>query len=650
MNKLRFVILPLIILLSAVIIASACGKKEAGYKCVWQGADRPEQLETIGCPDDHAALAAEPKASALPANKSTMFLIERQNGNKIHFFDSIKWRHYGFVQEEITGYPDFSAFNSEMYYRPDRRLYLGTVTRYLAQDIYAVEIAAIDKASPQMIEEIYQTVKKAFLFNADIRYHPTSNALEMETRLPANVPIIYTKDLYAGAKYQGMNLGATIGKLSFIKLDDLAASYIGRMDIALFDKEPNDVPVCAGIITAEFQTPLSHVNLLSQNRGTPNMALIGAFEDKTLRSFEGKYVKLTVKSDGYEIAESSYDEADAFWAAKRPSQEQKPALDDSVTGILSADDIDISAIPFAGGKAAHYGELRKIGGDTPVEKAFVIPVYYYLSFLKENKLDEDISAMLADPLFKEDGNYRVSALSAFRKKIKNSALNKDFADAVKAVIAAEYDAAAPIRFRSSSNAEDIEQFNGAGLYESKSYKPGDPDKTVEAAILGVYSSLWTLVAVEEREWARVDHFSCAMAILMHRSYPDADEKANGVAITANPFDPPPEGQAAYFVNVQNGAVSITNPEASVTPESFLYYKPPAGQGEMTYLSYSSLMNGETVLSFTEAVTLVRALQGIHEHFHKIYRDEPFGMDVEFKFIEEERRLIIKQARPYPFHQ
>jgi len=34
-----------------------------------------------------------------------------------------------------------------------------------------------------------------------------------------------------------------------------------------------------GLITEAFQTPLSHVNLLSQARGTPNMALAGARTD-----------------------------------------------------------------------------------------------------------------------------------------------------------------------------------------------------------------------------------------------------------------------------------------------------------------------------------------------------------------------------------
>jgi len=69
---------------------------------------------------------------------------------------------------------------------------------------------------------------------------------------------------------------------------------------------------------------------------------------------------------------------------------------------------------------------------------------------------------------------------------------------------------------------------------------------------------------------------------------------------------------------------------------------------MTYLTMSSETNSQKVLSFQEVVTLVKVLRQIHEHFIKIYRSEPFGMDVEFKFMGEKRELSVKQARPYPF--
>ena len=52
----------------------------------------------------------------------------------------------------------------------------------------------------------------------------------------------------------------------------------------MLDEAPNDISVVQGIITEEFQTPLSHVNVLSQNRKTPNMGLRNAMSTPSARA------------------------------------------------------------------------------------------------------------------------------------------------------------------------------------------------------------------------------------------------------------------------------------------------------------------------------------------------------------------------------
>jgi hypothetical protein len=605
-------------------------------------------LYRLGCSADHESLAGEPESAALPANRSVLFLIDRREDNKIHFIDSERWRHFTYAKEMLTGFQDMSAFNAEMYYQPGRRLMLGTLAYHLGPDIYAVEIAPIDKASPAMIAEMYAVVQGAIGFEADLRYHPTSNALEMESRLPPGVPVVTTAELYAGATYQGMHLGETIGRVRRLKLEELETTYVSRMDIVVLDRVPNDIAAVAGLVTGEFQTPLAHVNLLAEARGTPNMAQVGAYDDARFVDKDGLWVRLTVRADGFSIEDSTSEAADTFWAARRPTEVQKPGLDLTLTELKDLDDIDSSFTASVGGKAANFGELRNITPALPVPDGFAIPVSFYVDFMKANGLDTEIEALMQDTRFKEDGQYRLQALKAFRDKIIATPLDPSIGVFILAKIQ-EKIGEVPVRFRSSSNAEDLAEFNGAGLYDSYSYKPGDPDKTLSRALLKVWASLWNIAAFEEREWARVDHLSCAMGVLVHRSFPDEIEAANGVAITDNPFDPPPTGQAAYYINAQTGAVSVTNPDPGVTPESFLFYKPPAGQGEMTYFSSSSLTNGEPVLVFDEIRALVAALKAIHQHFSSIYgRTQPYAMDVEFKFELPDRTLVIKQARPYKF--
>lgn len=634
-----------------LVVLSGCGdnRTTTGATCVWNEDTRPKVLHELGCPADHSALSANPESSALPASRSVLFLVDRRDNGRVHFFDSERWRHFTYADEELGEFPDMSSFNAEMYYQEGRRLLLGTLTYHVGPDVWAVSIAPIDKASPAMIGELFQAVAASMKFDMSLRYHPSSNALEMPSRLPDGVSIVTTEELYEGATYQGMHLGETIGRVRRLKLEELSTTYVSRMDIVVLDRVPNDIAAVAGLITGEFQTPLAHVNLLAEARNTPNMALRNAWEDPELIEKEGKWVKLTVRADGYDLTPSTADEADVFWAGKRPAEPQQPPLDLSLDTLIDLGEVDASMTAAVGGKAANFGELLNIVPPIPVPDGFAVPCSFYANFISDNGLNADIETLLASSQFKEDGQFRMEALAMLRAGFRTAPVNLEVLTAIQEKIDEKIGAGISVRLRSSANAEDLAAFNGAGLYDSYTYKPNDPEKTLADALRSVWASLWNIAAFEEREWARVDHLSCAMGVLVHRSFPDDTEAANGVAITDNPFDPPPTGQAAYYINVQQGAVSVTNPAPGITPESFLYYKPPAGQGELTRYSTSSLTNGQDVLSFDEIQSLVAALKAVHTHFQPIYGDvSPYAMDVEFKFIEPDRTLVVKQARPYSF--
>jgi pyruvate,water dikinase len=65
--------------------------------------------------------------------------------------------------------------------------------------------------------------------------------------------------------------------------------------------------------------------------------------------------------------------------------------------------------------------------------------------------------------------------------------------------------------------------------------PNKPDKSMKNAIRKVWASLWNFRAFEERTYRGIPHKNVAMALLVHRSFPA--EESNGVALTANMFDP-----------------------------------------------------------------------------------------------------------------
>ena len=211
-----------------------------------------------------------------------------------------------------------------------------------------------------------------------------------------------------------------------------------------------------------------------------------------------------------------------------------------------------------------------------------------------------------------------------------------------------------MRFRSSTNCEDLGGFTGAGLYDSQSGDPNDPSRPVADAVRAVWASVWGFRAFEEREYRSISHGEVGMAVLVHRSFPD--EAANGVAITANIFDPMGI-EPGYYINAQAGDVSVVLPPEGVTSDQFIYHFDMPRQ-PIVFIAHSSLVpEGETVMSRAQTAELAEALEGIHGFFNGVYGPNTpehfFGMDVEFKFNTDDPdpdavpELVIKQARPYP---
>jgi hypothetical protein len=484
---------------------------------------------------------------------------------------------------------------------------------------------------------------------AEIQGHPA--ALEqaaLAEGLAADVAVVTTEEIFAGITYQPLNLGETIGQVRIVTIAELETGYVSPREIAVLDRVPNDISVVAGTVTEEFQTPLAHVNVLAQQRGTPNMALVGA--QTAFAPYAGQWVHLTVASFGYTVAPATQAEADAWFEAHRPPAVQVPALDGTRVDLVDVDDLGLDQLGSYGGKACGFGLLRDIEG-IAVRDGFAIPFFYYDQFMRENAFDVEIDALLADPMFTGDGTYRRAKLLELQGRMEVAPINTAFHDLLFAKLNAEYPNLR-MRYRSSTNAEDLNGQIGAGLYESKSGDPDDPADTVEDAIRKVWASMWNFRAFEEREYLRIPHDSVAMAMLVHESY--VAEAANGVAVTANIFDPAAGGEDAFYVNVQVGDGSVTRPLPGITAEQLIYYYFHPGQ-PATYLALSNLVApGEHVMSREELYDLGQQLDKIRTYLLMFY-DPPSGfgalpLEVDFKLVldpDGTRHVEVKQARPYP---
>ena len=649
-----------LLLVLLTVALGACGgsetketKPDKVWTCAIPEGESPDSSAQIGCERDFDTLASRPLDASIPGARSAKTIVDQADSDKLYFTNSQRFPiHYDFASANLSGHGlppigEITLFNSTEYYSPARRFLLGAITYYENPGVWVYEIAPYDTATADMVEKAYTQIQKATFFGDSLYFHPTSSSVaELASKLPKSVKVITSDELFAGIDYQPLNLGESMGQLRFYEASKLGTTYVGPRDIAVLDHVPNDIAVVSGLITEELQTPLSHVNVLSQNRGTPNMALRGAFHSTDLRALENAWVRLVVDPFEYKIEEVTKAEADAWWDQHKPDPIQVPDADLSVTDLRDAELIRVKDIPAFGGKASHFGDMTQIGPLVPLPKAFAIPFYYYKQFMADNGFDAQIDAMLVDDKFVNDPVYRDERLATLRADIELAPIDPAFESTLLAKLGEEFPGL-PMRFRSSTNSEDLNGFTGAGLYTSKSGDPNDPDKPMRNAIRKVWASLWNFRAFEEREYRGIPHKAVAMALLVHRSFPA--EEANGVALTANMFD---ASQPAFYINAQAGDQSVVLPDPGVTADSFLYYYYYPNQ-PISYFSHSSLIpEGETVLSAAQTYQLGQALEAIHQHFAPYYQtgDNFYAMDVEFKFDDDgsggEATLTIKQARPH----
>lgn len=650
--------------LAAAFIASiACGSSSAEFTCDADATSESAFLFTVGCEEDFALMASQPLNASIPGARSIKTVIDRVDGTDLYFQNSNTYlTHHEFASNNLSGQglpvvPMLADFSLSEYSSASRRFVLGAVTHYEGPNVFAYEIAPYDTADAEMVASAYKEIVEHSYFGKELFFHPTSDAVErIVDALPESVQVISTEELFAGIDYQVLNPGESYGQIRFVAADALETDALTFRDIAVLDRVPNDISVVMGIITEGFQTPLSHVNVLSQNRGTPNMALRGAYQNAELRALEGKWVRLTVGAFEYSVEEVTQAEADAWWEANKPDEVQVPGMDLSATDLRDIEDVidlDAEALLLAvktgtrafGGKAAHYSALSGIAG-VPSPKAFSIPLFYYMQFMEENGFDVRAQAMIADAAFQNSPLERRAQLDALRADMKLAPVNADFEALLLAKLEADYPGTR-MRFRSSTNAEDLDGFTGAGLYTSKSGDPGDNTAPVLDAVRDVWASIWNYRAFEERSFRSIDHTAVGMAMLVHRSFPD--EEVNGVALTNNPYDK--SGlDPAFYINVQFGEASVVQPDPGVTTDQIIYYYDRPGQPSV-FVAHSSLIpEGERVLTVAQQRELGDALDAIRTYFTQAYGTTTWwAMDVEFKFDGEpgeEPSLFVKQARPF----
>lgn len=492
-----------------------------------------------------------------------------------------------------------------------------------------------------------------------------------------------------------MNPGKAIGQLVVLSEEDVLSETpkykaLSPLSIPIFAELPLDLSVVAGVITIKQQNLLSHVQIKSRARKTPNLdisQLEGGFSNELFAGFkEGDYIEFELAlPNSIKITASTEQAANAFYKEKL-NQKIELQSDLTVQSILTMDQLSWQNYNIVGSKAANYAELAKALNTperTVVRPSFAVPFFYYNQFVEQNpKVKAEIQKVIKDPLMRRvtASVYREEKLKALTDLILSSEtiVDRALVDSLLAIFETQIDAEGRkrnMKLRSSTNSEDLPNFNGAGLYTSASYKPNKKKKeksledkvaSLEEALKIVWASIWNVRAFDERNYFSIPHDQVYMGIQINPSF--SDELADGVVVTKNIAGVPLLQGAGVYIEAQRGGVhSVANPEAGVKPVKILVQydanEPLNMQKYVVHILQMSNVaddmetilpqdNPNPVMSDDEAKDLVfQSLKAV-DHFRPLLGDQNpdhFSLDIEFKVDKTDtnaRQVYLKQSRPY----
>jgi rifampicin phosphotransferase len=608
---------------------------------VVQAQTGPRSLPAVTSQAQFDSIAITYDANTPYALPHVLFVIDRKDKNRIYYVNNKRYSfHKDFVNGTYLSLESGKEFFENNYLKPNRRFILGTVAYQTPLKRWTYEFWEGDLIPADQIQLAGEIINKTFF--VPVAFKPNSLRQDEASRMLTGIERVLQSDIAKEQAYQALNLAKGLGRIHIIdKLDDHVE--IGFNEILVLDEVPIQLPPVAGIITSQPSTPLSHINLLAKGWGIPNAYIKNAKE--LLKQYDGWWVSFETNHDTYSIKRADLNQLHEY---ERRLKERldivKPQFDLSETRLLSlAQQRKSSSVAF-GGKSANLGEVMraKLPGIL-VPDGFTIPFYYYDDFIRRNKIDDEIFALLNDQKFVHDPAYRREHLAVLRERIQKAEFDPELRKRILQRVARDYSGKG-LFVRSSSNSEDLPKFSGAGLYTTVPNVRGD-EQLIEA-IKTVWASLWNFEAYEFRERANVDHSKIFMAVLLQEGI---NSESSGVMISTDPFDK--ENTGAIYISAKRG-LGIKVVEGQRIAEQIIFRPRTNAIQVLTRSAEDSLLTFDEkggvkevpitgdrfVLTDDVIRRLVRAATEIKRVFGS--RDQ----DIEWAYMKGQ--IFIVQSRPY----
>lgn len=424
--------------------------------------------------------------------------------------------------------------------------------------------------------------------------------------------------------------------------------------------------IARGVITTKMSSPLSHINIRATSWKIPNSYILDA--NIKYASLNNKAVHYEVKKDGFTIKEippSLIDKGLSLVSKKI----KIPLANITKNEILRLSELDVGDSVIYGAKAAHLGELSNISIDKnlsalldsshrvsnvgkyqapgvleiEVPAGFAIPFFYYVEHIKNNIIDKKIKSLLADPRFINDKHWTNEQLKGIRGDIIAAKLSEQTSKILKDKWEKNL-GHHRVFVRSSTNSEDLEGFNGAGLYDTIPNVATDDEYLI--AVKKVWASLWNEKAVYARFYNNIPQDKVYPGVIVQNT---VDAVSAGVLVNRDVLN---DKDDYITINAKYG-LGIRVVDGIKMAEQIVYDESNYGI-RVIFSSDDDIMIMPDIGGGVKEVKIkpgVRVLndelvQEIVENYYIIKRVFPKYKYLDIEWVYDGHKVYIVQTRPY----
>ncbi|HAR42897.1 MAG TPA: phosphoenolpyruvate synthase [Bdellovibrionales bacterium] len=613
----------------------------------------------------------------------------------IHFLNNDRYKfHSDYIAEQILGISaeeldqNIDEFNKSVYLNQERRFYLGLVSLHTKEDrFFSLETVEIDNMDRDMLRFFFKTIKNFLDLDLAVLFKPANHLQEniLSTMPATEIPRVYSHELFSTAQFVALNPGVARGRLrAFANEEEYKKqkATIEWHDIVVMHRVPDDIPRLSGIINANHTTPLSHTNVLASGWQIPNAIQIGIFERIEKEKLQDQWVMYGVDLNESMISLSKIEKPTA--AAQRPAWSvQRVKLEEPETAntpIAELKDLRMSDRYRYGTKAANIGELRyilekgserilgfykikrpprqnllpylasaigqseteELGSITrraneylrqviQIPRGLALPFAIQQKFLESSPRIQQTIGKLKMAL--ELNAREVDSLCVtLQTLIRGTRIPDAIRDAIDAQIANHLAGVSSFVVRSSSNAEDLDGFSAAGIYESINHVTSA--QNIFESVKEVWASLVSPRCVRLRHEVGISTDDSYMGVIIQEEVKAA---LGGVLVTSNPMDR--RDFRNVYINVSTQSVNQVV-SGEVLPYQYLFNTVEGGGRTLSIGNAQQDLGAEQKGMLQKLALAGRLLQS---HFSPDYT---FSMPIDIEWLVNEEGIHILQLRPY----